>query len=433
MTGSSPAPDRSADTGAESQDQRIDLPVAVARVTARIARLGAERVSAADARGQVLATPVRSEVFLPPWNNSAMDGYAVRGADISTVPVTLSVLETVGAGAFPSRAVAAGQATRIMTGAPVPEGADTVIRVEDTDGGIESVLIRDNRDSGKNVRPRGEDIAAGGVALAAGTTLGPAQLGVLAAIGADTVDVFRRPRVAILTSGDELVTPDRFAEVQSGRKIVSSNSVTLRELVLDAGGIPVDLGIAADTKESLREHLARAADADMLITSGGISVGAFDYMREVLVEMGATLDFWRVRIRPGAPIAVGALGGIPWLGLPGKPVSTMVTFELFGRPAIRKLRGHDAIFRSTVAVTLDEPVKLAADLTHFLRAVVTRHDGGRLTARLTGTQSSGALSSMAKANALLIVPRGTIEMGAGEILRAIPLGSDTAYAASFGS
>ena len=429
MTGPRPVPGRQ-DAAA---DQRIDLPVAVARVVARIVRLGAERVATSEARGQVLATPVRSDVFLPPWDNSGMDGYAVRAADVASVPVTLAVLETVGAGAFPSRALTAGQATRIMTGAPVPEGADSVIRVEDTDGGTAAVVVHDNRDAGKNVRVRGEDIAAGGVALAAGTTLGPAQLGVLAAIGADSVDVFRRPKVAILTSGDELVAPDRFAEVQGGRKIVSSNSVTLRELVLDAGGIPIDLGIAADTRESLREHLARASGADMLITSGGISVGAFDYMRDVLAEMGATLDFWRVRIRPGAPIGFGALGGIPWLGLPGNPVSTMVTFELFGRPAIRKLRGHDGLFRSTVAVTLDEPVKLAADLTHFIRAVVTRHDGGRLTARLTGTQSSGALSSMAKANALLIVPRGTIEMGAGDILRAIPLGSDLSYAASFGA
>ncbi|MDA1080892.1 MAG: molybdopterin molybdotransferase MoeA [Gemmatimonadetes bacterium] len=412
---------------------KLDVATAVARVTAGVSRLGTEQLAPADARGQVLAAAVLSTVALPPWNNSGMDGYAVRAADVAEVPTRLTVLETIAAGAFPAHRVDAGQATRIMTGAPIPDGADSVIRVEDTDGGRDSVEIRANRDAGKNVRARGEDITIGGEALPAGVTIGAAQLGVLAAIGTQLVEVFRRPRVAILTSGDELVPPERFREAATGRKIVSSNSVTLAELVRESGGEPIDLGIAADTRESIREHLAEAAGADLIITSGGISVGEFDYMREVIAELGGSLDFWRVRMRPGAPIGFGTLGGTPWIGLPGNPVSTMVTFELFARPAIRKMRGHDALFRSTVTVTLDEPVRLAANLTHYLRAVVTRHEGGRLTARLTGPQSSGVLSSMARANVLLIVPQGAIEMNAGEILRAIPLGPDAGYSAVFGA
>ena len=412
---------------------QLEVDEAVARVVAGVTRLDTEPVARAEARGRVLAAPVRSRVFLPPWDNSAMDGYAVRSADIATVPVRLRVTETVAAGQFPSRAVQAGEATRIMTGAPVPDGADTVVRVEDTDAGIDQVEIRVNRDARKNVRPRGEDIAAGAEALGPGVMLGPAQLGVLAAVGAETIEVFRTPRVAILSSGDELVTPDRFDEVVAGRKIVSSNNVTLRELVIEAGGEPLELGIAADTRASLREHLARAQGADLIITSGGISVGAFDYVRDVLAELGASLDFWRVRMRPGAPIGFGMLGGTPWLGLPGNPVSTMVTFELFARPAIRKMRGHAALHRARAMVTLEEPINVSVELTHFLRAVVTRQHDGRLTARLTGPQSSGILSSMAQANALVVVPRGTLQLPAEASLQAIPLGGDGAFTDRFGA
>ncbi|MCX5756851.1 MAG: molybdopterin molybdotransferase MoeA [Gemmatimonadetes bacterium] len=414
----------------ESLKVSLEVADAVARVVAAISCLSVERVPLSSARGRVLASPVVSRVSLPPWDNSAMDGYAVRAEDIAAIPTTLRVLETVAAGQFPTQPVAKGTAIRIMTGAPTPAGADTVVRVDDTDGGRERVVVRLNRDARKNVRPRGEDIIAGREALAAGTTLGPAQRGGLAAVGTIDVDVYRVPRVAILTSGDELVTTDRFDEVLAGKKIVSSNSVTLHELVRDAGAEPVDLGIAADTPASLREHLARAVappGADLIITSGGISVGEFDFMRPVLAELGASLDFWRVRMRPGAPIGFGMLGTTPWLGLPGNPVSTMVTFELFARPAIRKMRGHAALFRSPIPVTVEEPISVSVELTHFLRAVVTRHDDGHRTARLTGSQSSGILSSMALANALVIVPRGTLQVAAGATLMAIPLGVEGAF------
>jgi molybdopterin molybdotransferase len=403
---------------------------AVARVLADVHALGAVRRPLLDAYNGVLAVDAVAPVTLPPWDNSAMDGYAVRAADLARLPVTLRVIESIAAGQFPSRVVGAGEATRIMTGAPVPDGVDTVVRVEDTDGGTVAVEIRDARDAGKNVRPRGEDIVEGRVAIAAGTPLGAAQIGVLASLGFAEVDVIRAPRVAILTSGDELVELDRFDEVRAGRKIVSSNGYTLRTLVRAAGGEPVYFGIAADTRESLRALLEKARACDMIITSAGISVGEHDHMRDVLTEMGAEMKFWRVRMRPGAPIGFGLLDGKPWIGLPGNPVSTMVTFELFARPAIHKMRGCRKLFRRPVPVVLDEPVTINAELTHFLRAIVTVREG-RSTARLTGPQSSGILTSMSNANALLVVPPDRRRAAAGETLNAILIGDDAELSSDF--
>jgi molybdopterin molybdotransferase len=411
-------------------DTLLTVPDAVRRILADVPLMRVESVPLLDAFTRVLAADALSHITLPPWNNSAMDGYAVRSSDIAELPASLRVIETVAAGQFPSRPIAAGETTRVMTGAPVPDGADCVIRVEDTDRGTTTVTIRDGRDLGKNVRPRGEDIHAGHVAIPAGTPLGAAQIGVLASIGAADVSVYAAPRVAILTSGDELVELEQFDQAKDGRKIVSSNSYTLRTMVRAAGAEPVYLGIAADSPESLREHLARAADCDLIITSAGISVGEFDYVRDVLTELGAQMKFWRVRMRPGAPIGFGLLNGTPWIGLPGNPVSTMVTFELFARPAIRKMLGHRLLFRKPVSVTLEEPIAIHAELMHFLRAVVTPTGEG-LTARLTGPQSSGILTSMSLANALLIVPPDRPRIAAGETLHAIPLGDDAGLVSEF--
>jgi molybdopterin molybdotransferase len=403
---------------------------AVARIVAEVRALGLVKRPLLDAYGSVLAADAVAPVTLPPWDNSAMDGYALRSADLARVPVTLRVIESVAAGRFPTRAVGAGEATRIMTGAAVPGGADTVVRVEDTDGGTVSVEVRDARDSGKNVRPRGEDIMEGRVAIAAGTPLGAAQIGVLASLGFAEVEVVRAPRVAIVTSGDELVELDGFDQVRAGRKIVSSNGYALQALVRAAGAEPVYVGIALDTPESLRALLEKARSCDMILTSAGISVGEHDYMRGVLDEMGAEMKFWRVRMRPGAPIGFGLLDGKPWIGLPGNPVSTLVTFELFARPAILRLRGHRKLFRRPVPVVLEEPVTTGAELTHFLRAIVTVRDR-RSTARLTGPQSSGILTSMSNANALLVVPPGRRSVGAGETLNAILIGDDAGFASDF--
>lgn len=408
---------------------------ASARILEDIRRLPPERVPLLDALGRVLASPAIAPLSLPPWTNSAMDGYAVRAVDLAGVtasaPVSLRVLETVAAGQFPTLTLGAGEATRIMTGAPVPDGADTVIRVEDTDAGTAFVAIRDARDATKNLRLRGEDFHQGDVLLEEGAPLGAAQLGVLASIGRSSVDVFRAPRVAIMGSGDELVDLDRFHEVLAGRKIVSSNSYTLSALVRSAGGIPVDLGVALDDPQDLRERLARAAGFDLLLTSAGVSVGEFDYTRDVLASSGAELKFWKVRMRPGAPLGFGSLAGTPWIGLPGNPVSAMVTFELFVRPALRRMLGHTRLFRHPVAVTLEEPVAIGARLTHFLRGIVSVRDDGTLGARLTGPQGSGILTSMAKANALLVVPEDRPACQAGERLNAILLGEDAQLAASF--
>jgi len=420
----------------------LEVGDAVARVVGSVRALASEPLALAEAHGRVLARDVLALVTLPPWDNAAMDGYAVRAADLARTPVTLRVTETVAAGAFPTRPLGAGEAIRVMTGAPVPEGADSVVRVEDTDGGVEQVVIRDARDARRNVRPRGEDLLEGQVAVRAGTTLGPAQLGVLASVGAAEVAVHRVPRVAIVTTGDELVDLARFAEVREGRKIVSSSSYALPAAVRAAGGEPVPLGIAADTRASLRAHLERARGADLILTTAGISVGEMDYVRDVLAELGAEMKFWRVRIRPGAPLGFGVLHGTPWIGLPGNPVSTLVTFELFARPAIRKLRGHARLFRRAVEVVLEEEVTIHAELTHFLRAIVTARDSGApragrssaapgFTARLTGPQGSGILTSMSNANALLIVPPDRRHVAAGETLRALLLGEDAALASDF--
>jgi molybdopterin molybdotransferase len=410
---------------------------AVARIVEGIAPLAVESVGLGEALGRVLAADVRSPITLPHWANSAMDGYAVRGVDIAGAraesPVTLPVLETIAAGAFPTRALGAGEATRIMTGAPIPEGADTVVRVEDTDAGLTEVQVRNDRDREKNIRRRGEDLTEGTIALPVGMPLGAAQIGVLASIGQASVAVHRRPRVAILGSGDELVDLDHFDEVRAGRKIVSSNAYTLDALVRLNGGIPIALGHAADTREAMRALFERALTErpDLIVTSAGVSVGEFDHTRAALEEMGAQMALWRVRMRPGAPVGFGTIAGIPWLGLPGNPVSVMVTFELFVRPTIRRMLGHTRLHRRPVPVTLEEPVRIGAKLTHFLRAIVTTQPDGSLTARLTGPQGSGILTSMSLANALLVIPEDRPEVSAGERLSALLLTEDASTSATF--
>jgi molybdopterin molybdotransferase len=312
-------------------------------------------------------------------------------------------------------------------------GADCVVRVEDTDGGIDAVRAFNDRDAGKNVRARGEDFHAGDVVLAAGEPLGAAQVGILASLGQAMVRVHRAPRVAILGSGDELVDLDEFDRVVTGERIVASNSYTLHALVRAAGGVPVPMGNARDTPDAMREIFTRSIEAkpDLIVSSAGISVGEFDYTRDALGALGAELKFWKVRMRPGAPLGFGAVGGIPWIGLPGNPVSVMVTFELFVRPAILRMLGHARLHRRPVPVTLKEPVQIGARLTHFLRAIVTAQPSGELTARLTGPQGSGILTSMARANALLVVPEDQPRHEAGSRLSALLLSPSAELAETF--
>jgi molybdopterin molybdotransferase len=412
----------------------LSVTEAVAQILADIRPLSVERVPLLDALGRVLASPAVAPLTLPPWDNSAMDGYAVRAADIAGAddrPVVLRVGETVAAGQFPSLPVDAGQATRIMTGAPMPAGADTVVRVEDTDGGLAQVTIFKARDAARNVRPKGEDLRAGDTVLPAGVPIGAAQVGVLASIGASAVNVVRRPRVAILGSGDELVDLDRFQEALAGHKIVSSNSYTIHALTRVAGGEPMNLGVAPDSPAALREMMGRTTGSDVIVTTAGISVGEFDHLRAVLADLGATMKFWKVRMRPGAPVGFGMLGQTPWIGLPGNPVSAMVTFELFVRPVLRRMLGFTRIFRRPVPVVLEESVSTGPNLTHFFRAIVQVRADGVMTARLTGPQGSGILTSMSLANALLVVPEDRQHADAGEVLNALLLTDDAVASAFF--
>ena len=403
------------------------LPAAEAarRILGALTRQPPLRVPLDDALGSVLAEDVISPLDIPAHTNSAMDGYAARADDVrgatADAPRRLRVIESIPAGRFPAKTIGAGECARIFTGAPLPEGADSVIRQEDTDLGAEEVAIRRDRDAGVNIRNAGEDLRRGDLALPAGAELGPARLGVLASLAVAHPLVFRRPRVGILGGGDEIVDIDRPEEILSGRKVASSNTHTLLALVRQAGGEPVNLGLAADSPGSVREHLLRGLDCDLLVTSAGISVGEHDHLRGVLEELGAELRFWKLRMRPGAPVGFGILRGIPWIGLPGNPVSTMVTFELFVRPAIRFLMGHQLPFRRTVPVRLAEPIRLGPKLQHFLRAVVSPGADGGLEARLTGPQGSGILTSMVKANALLVIPEGQHETEAGMTANAILL------------
>jgi molybdopterin molybdotransferase len=402
--------------------------------------LDAVRVLESEARplmsslGHVLARGIDSPVDLPPRDNSGMDGFAVRGDDVRgasrSSPRELVVIADVHAGGSAGEPVRPGTAVRIMTGAPIPTGADTVIRVEHTDGGRFDapgrgvVAIYDDSDAGRNVRRAGEDIRRGDRVLEAGRMIRAAELGVAASLGQARLEVVRRPRIGLLTSGDELVGVDDFGEVLAGRRIVSSNSYSLAGQLAEVGIEVRDLGIAPDDAGRMREMLEPALGCDALITSAGVSMGERDLVLGVLQEMGAELDFWRVRMRPGSPFAFGHLPGpraIPWFGLPGNPVSSMVTFEVLVRPALLRMCGRSAVFAPTRPIELSEDHRASPSLTHFLRAVLQR-EGDRTLARLTGPQGSGILTSMAAADALVIVPEGRGQVRAGDRLRALILG-----------
>ena len=408
----------------------LSASVALETVMAGVDRLDSERRALRQARGCVLAGDIVSEVDLPPWDNSAMDGFAVRSADVAgAVPVTLRVVDDIPAGGRPSRRLEPGEAARIMTGAPVPDGCDGVIRVEHTDGGARigtpyaSVAVLGNGDSGRNIRPAGQDVRRGSIALSAGDEMTPGRIALAAALGQAALPVIRRPVVAVLASGDELVPVECFEEVKAGLRIVSSNSYGLAAQLAEIGCEVRMLGIAADAPESLRSHLEAAAGCDALITTAGISVGEHDHVRGVLQGMGTEIAFWRVRARPGSALAfghVGALGGIPWFGLPGNPVSTMTCFELFARPALLLMAGHRRVHLPTMQARLSDVYPGTGELTHFARARLTSDSAG-VTADLTRSQSSAMLSAMAEAEALVIIPPGP-DLRAGAPVRVVTLG-----------
>ncbi|MGK2961302.1 MAG: molybdopterin molybdotransferase MoeA [Gemmatimonadaceae bacterium] len=399
----------------------ITVAEASERIIAGFSALPGESVATGDAAGRFLLADVAAVLTSPPWDNSSMDGYAVSSLGL-TEGAKLPVVESVAAGAFPSRSIGPGEAVRVMTGAPVPEGADSVIRHEDTDDGRDSVTIRGMRDAGRNIRKTGEDFFAGDLLFCAGEMIGIAHLGAIASAGVSSVTVHRQPRVAIVSSGDELVELGDFDASMAGERIVSANSVTLAAAVREAGGIPFNAGIARDDVASVRARLESVGDVDLIVTSAGISVGDHDHVREAVTALGGSIAFWKVRMRPGAPLAFGSINGIPWIGLSGNPVSAIVTFELFARPAIRRMLGAPRVFRETISVRLGEDVTLAASLMHFLRVVMTPSDDGVPVVRASGSQSSGVLTALARADALLILPGDSLHVSAGEIHRALPVG-----------
>ena len=404
-----------------TESPRLPVEDAINRIIDTVPRLPTEEVPLRAAVGRVLAEQIDAAYTHPAWRNSAMDGYAVHADDVRGAtresPVSLAVVGTIAAGDAAPTAIQSGSAWRIMTGAQVPDNIDTVIRVEDTDAGLDRVAIHDDRDMTRNIRPSGEDFRAGHRLMLYGTVLRPSHVALAAANGRRTLLVIRKPRVAILTSGNELVDIDQFEDVLTGRRIINTNGYALAAAVQEAGGVPIPLGIAKDDPAAIAECITTAPDFDVLITCGGISVGAFDYTRDVVQRLGASLDFWRVRMRPGGPFGFGMLGTRPWFGLPGNPVSAMVTFEVFVRPALRFMSVHVPLWRDACDVTLGEPVATPGGLTQFLRVVV---DGDHV-ARLTGPQGSGLMTSMMLANGLLIVPHDVAYLEAGASARAMLL------------
>jgi molybdopterin molybdotransferase len=415
----------------------LSVEEALDRILSNINVLEPEDSAILDSLGQALAEDVFSAIDIPPLDNSAMDGYAVRAEDTGGAspqsPRTLRVIDTVSAGSISRDELKPGTAIRIMTGAAVPNGADAVVRFEDTDeaerqqsGGKHpaEIAVRCQVAPGADIRRAGEDIKKGSLVLSAGTIIRASEIGVLASLGRSVVRVVRRPVVAILATGDELVP---ISEPLSPGRIYNSNSYSLAALIRRYGGIPRLLGIASDREEALVRKLHRGLKADLLVTSGGVSRGDYDMVKDVLAREGE-INFWTVRIRPGKPLAFGTIRGkgnsttkdIPLLGLPGNPVSVMVTFELFVRPAILKMMGKKNLSKPVIEAVIKDPVENNDGRRFFARAIIEEHDG-EYFAQLTGPQGSGILTSMTSANGLVIIPEDRAGAEPGDRVRVMML------------
>lgn len=413
--------DRRAENGADW----LGYEEALAVVLSRVNPLGEERVPLHQALGRAIAHPVHSPVDHPAWDNSAMDGFAVRAEDVAGAapdrPVTLPISASIPAGRFPEGPLAPGTAVQVMTGAPVPSGATGVIRVEHTDGGIDdTVTIRDDADANRHIRPAGEDVARGQLVLSKGAEVTPAAIGILALAGVAEVSVGRVPRLGILANGDELADFDAYEEVLAGRRVMNSNGHALLAQSRSAGAEPISLGIARDDPRDLEERLVRGMELDAIISAAGVSVGEHDHVRSVLAELGMERLFWRVRMRPGSAALFGLLSGVPVWGVPGNPVSAMVTFEVLIRPAIRRMSGHRDCLPRRVRARVEDPISSPEGTTSFLRASLV-NEGEGLAARLTGPQGSGILTSML-ADALVFVQEDVTAVPAGSSAELIPLG-----------
>lgn len=409
-----------------SRSEDLTVRQALDAILETISVLPAEEVAIVDALGRVLSQAVVADESLPPFANSSMDGYAVRSEDLvgatTGKPAHLMVAADIAAGAVSSRRLGPGEAARIMTGAPMPEGADAVVPVEDTNEPWrdperplpDSVEIYRAVGAGDYVRHVGEDIRAGTEVMSAGHMLRPQEIGVLASLGIEQLSVVRRPKVAVLATGDELLP---ISEPLSPGKIRNSNGYAQVAQVMTMGAVPIPLGIARDVEDDVRDKLRQGLDAgaDLFVSSAGVSVGAYDVVKKVLEDAGK-IGFWRVRMRPGKPLAFGRYQGVPYLGLPGNPVSAMVSFERFARAAILKMAGHTIFERPQVDARVTEVIH-SDGRESYIRAVVLRGKGGYYGAP-TGSQGSHVMTSLVKANALLIVPEGVKLVAAGDVLKA---------------
>ncbi|CAA9215332.1 MAG: Molybdopterin molybdenumtransferase [uncultured Acidimicrobiales bacterium] len=399
----------------------LPLAEAQAHVLAACAPLHPSAVRLGDALGLVASVPITAESSVPPFDNSAMDGYAVRASDTVSAPCELTELGTLAAGASSDVVVGPGQALRIMTGAPLPAGADAIVMVELTEPGSSpgTVRIAEEVQLGTSVRRAGSDIAAGDVVLAKGTVLTPGVLGVLASLGASRAPCHRRPRVGVLSTGDELVAP---GEPLGPGQIRDANRPMLLALVAQAGCTPVDLGIVRDDRTALVEAVSNGVEGcDALVTSGGVSVGDFDLAKAVLDELGE-MRWMQIAIRPAKPFAFGVVGGVPVFGLPGNPVSSLVSFELLARPGLRALMGHAEVHRQQVPAVADVGFERDPDgKTHFVRVRSSVEADGRVHVAPVSGQGSHQLAAMAGADALVVLPDGD-GVNAGAEVAALLLG-----------
>ena len=395
----------------------ITVEEALKRILDEVAPLGMEQVNILDALGRVIGEDVYAGRAIPPWANSAMDGYALRAADTrwasAESPVGLAVVEEIPAGRVPRKMIGKGQASRIMTGAPIPEGADAVVPMEDTRKEAAGVLIFVEAAEGQHIRRAGEDVAQGEKVLSRGALIRPAEVAMLVALGRAFISCHQRPVVAIVPTGDEIEEIDG---PRADGKIISSNSYALAALVRQAGAIPIRIGIARDNREDLAAKFAAAMRADLIVSTGGVSVGDYDLVKEIMKEAGNRMHFWQVAMRPGRPLAFGTLGSVPIIALPGNPGASIVAFEVFIRPAILKMRGHANLFRSTIRARLDEAIrKKRPGMRHFIWARV-RRDGEAYAVAPTGAQGYRIFTSMLHANSLIVLPEDASSVPAGDMV-----------------
>ncbi len=402
----------------------ISVRAALDQVLSDLPLVGSEYVALPQALGRVLSASVLASRDVPSFRNSAMDGYAVRAADIAAArpdaPVQLHILEVVGAGSMPRHAMRAGCATKIMTGSPMPDGADTVVRVEDTEQADDVVRIMTSVAAGTSIRHPGEDMRAGETVLVPGHVLRPADLGLLASLGVAVVPVRRRLQVAILATGDELVD---LGQPLGPGQIVNSNAYALAAAVQEAGGVPRMLGIVRDTPDATRSAFTEAFASDMVLSTGGVSMGTFDLVRATLAELGVNERFWKIAQKPGKPMTFGMRDRVPVFGLPGNPVSSLVCFYLYVRPALRAMSGLTRLHLPTAAATAQERIQTARGLTEFVRCTV-EGEPGAYRVRTTGSQSSGVLRSLSLGQGLIIAPPDVTTIEAGTSVRVMLLNND---------